>query len=151
MPFGVSMLLSAFDALGHRLGRGRGYYDRFLRTLGMSPVCVRAYSASVSTSRKSPPSPSIPPTFPSIKSYKNSPPKLGGARGGLNRHIKLKWLANLRATFFTFSPFHLFTFSPLKRSIPHTTGRSYRRQKCRERGYYHLHRKLNHTLLLHKP
>ena len=34
---------------------------------GLSPVCVRAYSASVSTSRKSPPSPSIPPTFPSIK------------------------------------------------------------------------------------
>ena len=34
-------------------------------------------------------------------------------------------------------------------SIPHTTGRSDRRQKCRERSYYHLHRQLNHTLLFH--
>ena len=27
----------AFDALGHRLGRGRAYYDRFLRTMGTVP------------------------------------------------------------------------------------------------------------------
>ena len=27
----------AFDAEGHRLGRGRGYYDRFFRTIGTAP------------------------------------------------------------------------------------------------------------------
>ena len=34
-------------------------------------------------------------------------------------------------------------------ALPHATGRSDRRQKCRERGYYHLHRQLNDPLLLH--
>ena len=54
-----------------------------------------------------------------------------------------------RPPLFTLSLFHLFTFSPLKRPIPHATGRSDCRQKCRERGYYHLHRQLNDPLLLH--
>ena len=46
-------------------------------------------------------------------------------------------------------PFHLFTFLPLKRSSSHAAGRSDRRQECRERSYYHLHRQLNQSLLLH--
>jgi hypothetical protein len=33
--------------------------------------------------------------------------------------------------------------------MPHTTRGTNRRQKCRERGYYHLHRQLDHTLLFH--
>ena len=35
------------------------------------------------------------------------------------------------------------------RSLTHTTRGTNRRQKCRERGYYHLHRQLDHSLLLH--
>ena len=49
------------------------------------------------------------------------------------------------------SPFHPFTFSPLKRSSAHTARRTQCREEGRECGYYDLHRKLNHTLLLHKP
>ena len=33
--------------------------------------------------------------------------------------------------------------------MPHTTRGTNRREECCERGYYHLHRQLNHTLLLH--
>ena len=46
---------------------------------------------------------------------------------------------------------HFFSFRPLERPASHATGRSQCRQECGERGYYHLHRQLNHTLLLHKP
>ena len=37
----------------------------------------------------------------------------------------------------------------LKWPVAHTTRRADRRQECRERGYYHLHRQLDDTLLLH--
>ncbi len=47
------------------------------------------------------------------------------------------------------SPFHPFTFSPLKRSSAHTARRTQCREECRERSYYHLHRQLNDPLLLH--
>ena len=40
-------------------------------------------------------------------------------------------------------------FRPLDRAQAHATGRAQCRQKRRERGYYHLHRQLNHPLLLH--
>ena len=38
----------------------------------------------------------------------------------------------------------------LERSVAHATRCANRRQKCRERGYYYLHRYLNHSLL-HTP
>ena len=37
----------------------------------------------------------------------------------------------------------------LKWPVAHTTRRADRRQECRERGYYHLHRQLDDLLLLH--
>ena len=40
-------------------------------------------------------------------------------------------------------------FSEPYRSLTHTTRRTYRRQECCERGYYHLHRQLYDSLLLH--
>ena len=43
----------------------------------------------------------------------------------------------------------LLTFLEPNRSLPHTTGSSDRRQECRERSYYHLHRQLHNPLLLH--
>lgn len=46
---------------------------------------------------------------------------------------------------------HPFTFSPLKRSSAHTARRTQCREEGRECSYYHLHRKLNNPLLLHKP
>ena len=35
----------------------------------------------------------------------------------------------------------------LERAAAHAAGRGNRRQKCRERGYYYLHRHLNNPLL----
>ena len=35
------------------------------------------------------------------------------------------------------------------RALSHTARCSNRRQECRERSYYHLHRQLNHTLFFH--
>ena len=54
----------------------------------------------------------------------------------------------LRSGLFTFSLYFASWLIP-KRPYPHATGRTNRRQKCCERGYYHLHRQLNHSLLLH--
>ena len=51
------------------------------------------------------------------------------------------------------------TVSPLRfvnrfldrhRAETHTTGCSQCREECRERGYYHLHRQLHNSLLLHR-
>jgi len=65
-----------------------------------------------------------------------SPPKLGGARGGL----KERYNSNCSD-----QPAH--TGCGSKRPIPHATSRCDGRQKRRERGYYDLHRYLNHPLL----
>ena len=80
----------------------------------------------------------------------NSPPNLGGARGGLRStsgRLPPQGRKNKRYAF----PFSLAYAAWLipKRPNSHATGRSNRRQKCCERGYYHLHRQLNHSLLLH--
>ena len=49
------------------------------------------------------------------------------------------------------TPFYLMLSSDLQpnRTVAHATRSPNRRQECRERGYYHLHRQLDDLLFLH--
>ena len=64
-------------------------------------------------------------------------------------HKKRTPADNPAGVLFTFLLFYLFTFLPLKRSIPHATRGGECRDERRECGYYHLHRNLNDSLLTH--
>ena len=55
----------------------------------------------------------------------------------------------MRESGFRLIPSSLFFSLHRYRPQSHTTGSSDRRQKCRERSYYHLHRQLHNSLLLH--